>query len=1189
MGHKYVQLFQYPLKTAELSGKTETLQALMDDIDKGRIEDFKNGETITVRYKDENDTVTSSVIVINKDENGITLSSSISDNETKKIVDSTEEPKDEDALWLKDESGITPEIIEHDIKALNAAVLRLIELTNKHEYAFTTIMECGDLETNSTRKSLMEAAAPIKPDILEDGSGEIIDTEDNEEIPPDYPNYSEPNVRSICIKGAATEEIIKANVNSINERELILCESNYTLYTTLVINGIKRLIKISGSGGGGGGSETGSTEDIMSGITQNTEKDSIVSIRFEASSGKKYIVKVDDNGNLITYDENLDKKHPAPSSGTPGEYGTVLFEQKLYINSIYCGGTDAENNNVAINEHSLNYCSHNFVELSNLTNNDINLNGLSLQYSIGNTKWDVLPLRGVIKAGGTFLIRGAQCSVMDANTTLIKVDTYDMEWNVTEIIEGKEVSKPIQFSNKAAKFYLTYGEDACPVNTPYITDTDKKVKALYGYIDLVGLTNGTSTIDAAESGACTNLSSTRIMTKYYTMDPVKQATKALDARNNANDIQFIQLDADNIPNVNDYKPKASSENKDIFFNKTKLYEDKPTIVTCSLGIQATDNGNGATRCFNWVSKNNYSEGVWIYKNGSVVYSGLSIDNEPKLKDGNPNPRYYYNKIHQEATDGTFFTVHKAVVTGLSKGEYTYIVGRANSDGTPMTEHCCNTRRFVVKSDEDVKDGFKFVQTSDQQGFNWDEYQMWKYAARDIIKNEGVNFMVNTGDMTQNGNRINEWIDYFNAKDSYLEYEEMATIGNNDLCPTDVYQLGDGNDASKINPANILLYYTFELDEENLPVFDITVGDNVTESVYVPSLYSFNYGKVHFICINSEITDTAEKDVFKIKGADSTNYGFIYKEIKKWCEKDLELYQDNAEWTVAYCHENPFTIMTTDLKNSFFSNNTEDTSVYRGGSHLNTVATPENKYWFSKFCQNNGIRLVFGGHKHTQSTTWPLKENFTDAEQTDVVSMKPIIEVTSDDLYNYFNGATSLITISGKTQEDGHEFYLNGYSYPDTWFADGKLTGDYISDAHFCTFELVEHVTAPVYAMSQSSGYKHTSNKELPDYRIPWNRYFYPNAGAGKANAGQKYPIYTVWEITFGEGAKITGTVKKVAGLFNSSGKFNINTQGKNAKNNISNDTSWGESPVAINGITAGQDAIDKGKPESEWLKIEIIK
>ena len=86
-------------------------------------------------------------------------------------------------------------------------------------------------------------------------------------------------------------------------------------------------------------------------------------------NGTEYTLKVDYEGNLYTVDE---KKIPA-SGQTPTTPGQTLA--KLYINSLYCGGKDA-------NEHTLNYCSHNFVELSNLTTSDINLKGLSLQYAI---------------------------------------------------------------------------------------------------------------------------------------------------------------------------------------------------------------------------------------------------------------------------------------------------------------------------------------------------------------------------------------------------------------------------------------------------------------------------------------------------------------------------------------------------------------------------------------------------------------------------------------------------------------------------------------------------------------------------------------------------------------------------------------------------------------------------------------
>ena len=65
-------------------------------------------------------------------------------------------------------------------------------------------------------------------------------------------------------------------------------------------------------------------------------------------------------------------------------------------------------------------------------------------------------------------------------------------------------------------------------------------------------------------------------------------------------------------------------------------------------------------------------------------------------------------------------------------------------------------------------------------------------------------------------------------------EEMVTVGNNDLCPANMYVLGNGGDSSKINPSNMSFFYTFEMDETNPPVFTIE-----NKEVFIDSLYSFN--------------------------------------------------------------------------------------------------------------------------------------------------------------------------------------------------------------------------------------------------------------------------------------------------------------------------------------------------------------
>lgn len=831
----------------------------------------------------------------------------------------------------------------------------------------------------------------------------------------------------------------------------------------------------------------------------------------KSSDGTEFNLKVDNDGNLYT--EKIDTAAGTLTKPAEGRL-TDSMEPKLYINEVYCGGMSND-------EHSVGFCSHNFVEIANLSKKDINLKGLSLQYSTEGNAWKSLPLEGVIKSGSTFLVRGAQCAAIDG--AKIKVLDYDMEWY--------ENNEPFAFSDEKAKFFLRWGVEPTTATEPlYQKKADGTVSLENGYISLAGF----NVPDNESEGTAYKATDMRnqLYKRYYAMDPVSQATKTIDKRGTATDWNYVDLtkaDGEVIPNIEDYTPRATKDKKDIFYNKTKLFEDKPSIITCSFGIQATDNGEGATRCFNWLSKGVRDEYIWIRSKGTEEW-GIANESFKNLSSDTDKTLKYYNRISIQYTDGTVFTAHKFIKSGLTKGTYEYIAGRKGKDGKPILSECTPIRTFEVKSDADVVNGFNFVQTSDQQGFNWDEYQVWAAAAREITRFTSANslpfdFMVNTGDMTQNGNRMGEWLDYFNAKSDELDgMVEMATIGNNDLSPSVIYKLGDGSDAAKLNLQNILFFYTFEMDKDNPPVFSIQGADYL-----VPSLYSFNYGKVHFICMNSELKATAENNPGKDCVYNFGSTGNFYPHIKAWAENDIKKYTGYT-WNIAYCHEMPFTILIADIVNKAKDNKLEE-STGRGGASMNTNTPSKDKYWFSEFCQKNNIPLVFGGHKHTQATSYPLLENVTyDGETRSVESYRPIVVVDETVLQSDF-ASDGLVQVGN-------------YKYPSNWVESGALKAEFADVGRLSTFKLkseLEAGTTPVtYAMSQATGYKHTSNKELPSPHIPWLRYYYP-ANNGKVNGGQKFPFYTVWSIT---DEKIEGRVRKVEGAFNSNGKFDINLDGQ---------------------------------------------
>ena len=212
-------------------------------------------------------------------------------------------------------------------------------------------------------------------------------------------------------------------------------------------------------------------------------------------------------------------------------------------------------------------------------------------------------------------------------------------------------------------------------------------------------------------------------------------------------------------------------------------------------------------------------------------------------------------------------------------------------------------------------------------------------------------------------------------------------------------------------------------------------------------------------------------------------------------------------------------------------------------------------------------------------------------------MQPIIVVNATTLAE-FEGATSLKHAEGSVAGVNGATYEYSGEYPNTWFEGDALKDAYKNQATLSTFMMESDVAslplqdglAPkpvVYAMSQATGYKHTSNKELPSPNLPWLRYYYPCTVAGGStpsqsqlegptvNKYQKFPFYTIWDIT---PTTITGNVRKVYGAFNDSGKFDINIDGQYTKNgycatNAGTTDSVGghnDEMFSINGITSMQ-------------------
>jgi hypothetical protein len=1008
-------------------------------------------------------------------------------------------PTDTGGLWI---DTTERNIYTNDnaiIKNLLQVISVLQEKVNRIEWAFDSELSFGDFANNKYYEYTGHTTTePTYGTSVTEDATTAAENLASETAPVEPVVTLLPNGRHLCIK-TGTYAIMQLNKDDFLANELLWCYDTQTLY--IKDGNTNKLVAI--------GSTTTNTDTTMDGIltttvgTGSAAKTRITGIEMVdvSNTANTYLIRVKD-GAFELHDYKLDTNSLAGNSQvvSSGDYYSSAYfpissdntgnstSPMIYINMVYCGNDYGKTD--------YNYCSHSFIELANLTNIDLNLKGLYLHYTERDTnKWISLPLIGVIKAGSTFLIRGAQCSYLNTNTTEINVSTYDMLWlksstynNTVLDVAGDEAHSIWDSTNllKMASNCALYisGEPSTDYYETTVLETSgpwNSLGCLKWYVDLVGIGSYNSVHMPAEASPISTNNNSELLLRYYCMDDVSQAIKSLTSRSNATDWTYINLaNINSALDISDYRPRSSSENKNIFFDKHLLTQGAPNIVTCSFGHNAH-----TTRCFNWVSVGYYNEYIWFTETSGDYSDTANRFESFKSGDGRTSAKNWNNAIYDRirwiTTDGTACTTHKFIkdftepTAGTTKTYY-YKVGR---DGYYTEE-----RSFTLRNRSDViANGFNFVQHTDQQGFKGEEYETWKLACNYIVgdkSNHGYDFSINTGDIAQNGNRVNEWLDYFNAgNDMFKNTEQMYTVGNNDLCEVDSSILIDGSDTSKVNPIQVEYFFTFELP------YSIPTS---TSGIFVNSVYSFVYGNTYFLSMNSEITDTTRTSIY---GDTTTN---VYDVLKTWCDTDLTNHASdtNIKWKVAFCHEAPFSLVTANLIYSYVNTDlTVNSSIQRGGSHLNTVGG----YWFSSFLQNNGFKMCIAGHKHTHAITRYLREDLNN-------TMKPIVY---DSTYN--------ATVP---------------TYP-TWYtelpAKEKVCCQLSNDN---TLNYVQYITC------QATGYKLISNKELPGTNIPWELDYYPdtqtynsttNTVTNAVNNAQLFPHYIIWNVGNGTETEVVGTTK----------------------------------------------------------------
>ena len=144
--------------------------------------------------------------------------------------------------------------------------------------------------------------------------------------------------------------------------------------------------------------------------------------------------------------------------------------QALIINQMWGGGDLLTGTAV----------SHSFIELYNLSGNELNLKGLYLWYKSGTSAWEKQELVGIIPPYSSFLVRGAQHNSLFKDDCRLKIEDFDLEFRDSS-------GNPKKFANNGMSVYISIG-DVTPDTNPLRKTTSVEGATTYSlaYVDLMG-------------------------------------------------------------------------------------------------------------------------------------------------------------------------------------------------------------------------------------------------------------------------------------------------------------------------------------------------------------------------------------------------------------------------------------------------------------------------------------------------------------------------------------------------------------------------------------------------------------------------------------------------------------------------------------------------------------------------------
>ena len=602
-------------------------------------------------------------------------------------------------------------------------------------------------------------------------------------------------------------------------------------------------------------------------------------VELQGGDGNLYRVYVDRLGNAKAIkSEAFTAENPNETDNLEPKY------QSLIINQMWGGGENLTGTAV----------SHSFIELYNLNNEELNLKGLYLWYKSGTSAWESLELKGIIPPYSSFLIRGAEHNSIHKDDCRLKIEKYDQLFLDTN-------GNPKKFSSNGMSVYISIGNTP-PATNPLraIVDNTGVSKKQSAYVDLMGAggtDTSTHTVSAYEKnyrfGMSKNCACRRI--DFYNGGTALDISGYSNGKgDNATDCEIIDYST---CEVEKYRPRTSDEGHwDMFVSSVQYNWNGVNAFVLGFGEDYN------TRTFTWQSK--------IMPNGYVKYRRITNKAGEEVNETTKTVKATTSFIqHPDCS----VSKHSAIIKNLEEGTYEYKVG---AEG-----YWSDVETFEVKNyNTAAGDEINILWLSDEQSWTEAEMRTFKNVFNGIITQWEVDeqgkptfdFILETGDISQNGRRRPEYQTYFDSLQGLnKKVPIMSTMGNNDLLEKKYGQCF----------AN---FFT-------------------NENQWANSVYHFRLDNTEFICLNSN-TDYDYVTGYGTLGNHQSTDAFLLAQAQ-WLDEYLTTLNssDNApDFTVVYMHLSPFTCVRTKRVQVF-------THVF----------------------EKHKVPLVLCGHNHMYTRSYPI--------------------------------------------------------------------------------------------------------------------------------------------------------------------------------------------------------------------------